>query len=66
MSIDAPPNSLAVINIRGGPVTFFDGGIFAKSLTGNAEGHINLLHDRDICSATTPQRGFVDLRASPP
>jgi choice-of-anchor A domain-containing protein len=27
----------------------FDGGIYAKSLTGNAEGHINALHDRDIC-----------------
>ncbi|KFE72180.1 collagen-binding domain-containing protein [Hyalangium minutum] len=32
----------------------FDGGIFAKSLMGNAEGHINPLHDRDICPATTP------------
>jgi choice-of-anchor A domain-containing protein len=27
----------------------FDGGIYAKSLTGNAEGHLNALHDRDIC-----------------
>ncbi|MFL5349373.1 MAG: choice-of-anchor A family protein, partial [Hyalangium sp.] len=27
----------------------FDGGIYAKSLTGNAEGHINPLYDRDIC-----------------
>jgi len=27
----------------------FDGGIYAKSLTGNAEGHINPLPDRDIC-----------------
>jgi choice-of-anchor A domain-containing protein len=27
----------------------FDGGIYAKSLTGNAEGHINPLNDRDIC-----------------
>ncbi|HEX8701393.1 MAG TPA: choice-of-anchor A family protein [Myxococcaceae bacterium] len=27
----------------------FDGGIYAKSLTGNAEGHINPLPDRNIC-----------------
>jgi choice-of-anchor A domain-containing protein len=27
----------------------FDGGIYAKSFTGNAEGHINPLNDRDIC-----------------
>jgi choice-of-anchor A domain-containing protein len=27
----------------------FDGGIYAQSLTGNAEGHINPLEDRDIC-----------------
>ncbi|WP_225413593.1 choice-of-anchor A family protein [Stigmatella hybrida] len=27
----------------------FDGGIYAKSLTGNAEGHLNPLGDRDIC-----------------
>ncbi|MFY0578496.1 choice-of-anchor A family protein [Cystobacter fuscus] len=27
----------------------FDGGLYAHSLTGNAEGHINVLHDRDIC-----------------
>jgi choice-of-anchor A domain-containing protein len=27
----------------------FDGGIFAKSLAGNAEGHINPLTDRTIC-----------------
>jgi choice-of-anchor A domain-containing protein len=27
----------------------FDGGIYAKSLTGNAEGHINALIDRTIC-----------------
>ncbi len=27
----------------------WDGGIYAKSLTGNAEGHINPLHDREIC-----------------
>jgi choice-of-anchor A domain-containing protein len=27
----------------------WDGGIYAKSLTGNAEGHINPLDDRDIC-----------------
>ncbi|WP_245767985.1 choice-of-anchor A family protein [Stigmatella erecta] len=27
----------------------FDGGIYALSLTGNAEGHINALIDRDIC-----------------
>jgi choice-of-anchor A domain-containing protein len=27
----------------------FDGGIYAKSLTGNAEGHINPLTDRAIC-----------------
>jgi choice-of-anchor A domain-containing protein len=27
----------------------FDGGIYAKSFNGNAEGHINPLHNRDIC-----------------
>jgi choice-of-anchor A domain-containing protein len=27
----------------------FDGGLYAVSLTGNAEGHINVLYDRDIC-----------------
>ena len=27
----------------------FDGGIYAKSMTGNAEGHINPLTDREIC-----------------
>jgi choice-of-anchor A domain-containing protein len=27
----------------------FDGGIYARSMTGNAEGHINSLQDRDIC-----------------
>jgi choice-of-anchor A domain-containing protein len=27
----------------------FDGGIYAKSFTGNAEGHINPLYDRTIC-----------------
>jgi choice-of-anchor A domain-containing protein len=27
----------------------FDGGIYAVSFTGNAEGHINVLHDRDLC-----------------
>ncbi|WP_269744498.1 choice-of-anchor A family protein [Stigmatella aurantiaca] len=27
----------------------FDGGFYARSLTGNAEGHLNVLHDRDIC-----------------
>jgi choice-of-anchor A domain-containing protein len=27
----------------------FDGGIYARSMTGNAEGHINPLQDRDIC-----------------
>jgi choice-of-anchor A domain-containing protein len=27
----------------------FDGGIYARSLTGSAEGHINPLYDRDIC-----------------
>ncbi|KFA94011.1 hypothetical protein Q664_05465 [Archangium violaceum Cb vi76] len=27
----------------------FDGGIYALSMTGNAEGHINALADRDIC-----------------
>jgi choice-of-anchor A domain-containing protein len=34
-------------------VSFFngswDGGMYALSLTGNAEGHINPLHDREIC-----------------
>lgn len=32
----------------------FDGGIYAKSLTGNAEGHINSLNDRDICGPAGP------------
>jgi choice-of-anchor A domain-containing protein len=27
----------------------FDGGIYAYSLTGNAEGHLNVLHDRNFC-----------------
>jgi choice-of-anchor A domain-containing protein len=27
----------------------FDGGFYAKSFTGYAEGHINGLNDRDIC-----------------
>ncbi|MDC0709127.1 choice-of-anchor A family protein [Stigmatella sp. ncwal1] len=27
----------------------FDGGLYARSLTGNAEGHLNALTDRDIC-----------------
>jgi choice-of-anchor A domain-containing protein len=27
----------------------WDGGIYARSLTGNAEGHINPLHNRTIC-----------------
>jgi choice-of-anchor A domain-containing protein len=27
----------------------WDGGLYAKSMMGNAEGHINPLHDRDIC-----------------
>ncbi|MDC0711508.1 choice-of-anchor A family protein [Stigmatella sp. ncwal1] len=27
----------------------FDGGLYARSLTGNAEGHLNPLGDRDIC-----------------
>ncbi len=27
----------------------WDGGLYAKSLTGNAEGHINPLHDRRLC-----------------
>jgi choice-of-anchor A domain-containing protein len=27
----------------------FEGGLYAKSLTGNAEGHINPLINRDIC-----------------
>jgi choice-of-anchor A domain-containing protein len=99
LSIDAPADSLAVINIFGNTATFtgfghsfsggidqhgvlynfieattieahgygfwgtvlapyahvsfsdgsFDGGIYALSMTGNAEGHINALEDRDIC-----------------
>jgi hypothetical protein len=32
----------------------FDGGIYAKSLTGNAEGHLRPLHDRDLCPAAAP------------
>ncbi|MDC0710265.1 choice-of-anchor A family protein [Stigmatella sp. ncwal1] len=27
----------------------FDGAIYAQSMTGNAEGHLNVLYDRDIC-----------------
>jgi len=104
LSIHAPANSLAVLNIRGDSATFtghghsfsggidqhgvlfnfvdatainaygygfwgtvlapyanitfsngsFDGGIYALSLTGNAEGHINALHDRDICPSAAP------------
>jgi choice-of-anchor A domain-containing protein len=27
----------------------FDGGIYARSMTGNAEGHVNGLNDHDIC-----------------
>jgi choice-of-anchor A domain-containing protein len=27
----------------------WDGGIYARSLTGDARGHINPLYDRDIC-----------------
>jgi len=27
----------------------FDGGIYAHSMTGNAEGHVNPLDERDIC-----------------
>ena len=27
----------------------WDGGIYARSLTGNAEGHINALDDREVC-----------------
>lgn len=27
----------------------FDGGIYARSMTGNAEGHLNALNDHDIC-----------------
>ncbi|MDC0708120.1 choice-of-anchor A family protein [Stigmatella sp. ncwal1] len=98
-SIDAPADSLVVVNIRGGSASFsgfsttfsggidqhgvlyhfvdatsitaqgfgfwgtvlapyahvnfsngsWDGGIYALSLTGNAEGHVNPLNDRDIC-----------------
>jgi choice-of-anchor A domain-containing protein len=101
LSIHAPANSLAVVNIHGTSATFtgfghtfsggidqrgvlynfvnatsinafgygfwgtvlapnaditfndgsFDGGIYGKSLTGNAEGHINPLTDREICPA---------------
>jgi choice-of-anchor A domain-containing protein len=99
LSISAPADSLAVINITGSSATFtgfghmfsggidqqgvlfnfvnasaidahgygfwgtvlapyahvtfndgsFDGGIYALSMTGNAEGHINALDERDIC-----------------
>ncbi|WP_225413828.1 choice-of-anchor A family protein [Stigmatella hybrida] len=37
---------LAHVNFSNGS---FDGGIYARSLTGNAEGHLNALNDRDIC-----------------
>jgi choice-of-anchor A domain-containing protein len=36
----------AHVNLTNGS---FDGGIYAKSFTGNAEGHINPLHNRDFC-----------------
>jgi choice-of-anchor A domain-containing protein len=32
----------------------FDGGIYAKSLTGNAEGHINALDEHSFCQAPQP------------
>jgi choice-of-anchor A domain-containing protein len=32
----------------------FDGGLYGKSLTGNAEGHINPLTDREICQPPAP------------
>lgn len=32
----------------------FDGGIYAQSLTGNTEGHINPLYDHDLCIETQP------------
>jgi choice-of-anchor A domain-containing protein len=32
----------------------WDGGLYAKSLTGNAEGHINPLHDRTLCGGGSP------------
>jgi choice-of-anchor A domain-containing protein len=32
----------------------FDGGIYARALTGNAEGHLNPLIDRDICLSGPP------------
>jgi choice-of-anchor A domain-containing protein len=31
----------------------FDGGIYAQSMTGNAEGHINPLEDRELCDGPT-------------
>ncbi|WP_304608626.1 choice-of-anchor A family protein [Hyalangium versicolor] len=27
----------------------FDGGLYARSMTGNAEGHLNALYDREVC-----------------
>ncbi|MDY7232918.1 choice-of-anchor A family protein [Hyalangium rubrum] len=39
----------------------FDGGIYARSLTGNAEGHLNLLDEHSICQAPpTPPPGTPD------
>jgi putative adhesin/Big-like domain-containing protein/glucodextranase-like protein len=32
----------------------FDGGLYARSLTGNAAGHINPLTDRDVCLGSEP------------
>ena len=32
----------------------FDGGIYARSLTGNAEGHVNPLNEHSICQAPPP------------
>jgi choice-of-anchor A domain-containing protein len=42
----------------------FDGGIYAKSLTGNAEGHINPLRDHDICLNMASYNGIDTTSAN--
>jgi choice-of-anchor A domain-containing protein len=41
----------------------FDGGIYARSLTGNAEGHLNPLADRDLCESS-PVKVLLAYQAS--
>ncbi len=32
----------------------WDGGLYAKSLSGNAEGHVDVLYDHNVCPSTPP------------